>query len=172
MRPQDITLGGEGTWSHCFHFCTKDDNIVEGDETFFIAVSPHTDRVIPQVGSPEHFKITIHDDDGRLVWRLLHPDRTGLVHHPLHCTSWFKCVCVYLFLSVSLCVISFCFAVCNIFLFRCAVVRITPTAASLSVREGDGYVSVCANMTGLTERPVDLTLQTVDQTAIGQMIVT
>ena len=36
------------------------------------------------------------------------------------------------------------------------------------MREGDGHVTLCATMIGLTERPIDISLTAVDGTAEGQ----
>ena len=65
MRPQDIIGTDEGLWNYCFGFCTKDDNIVEGDESFYIVISPHTDRIKPFDSFEDRFKITILDNDSR-----------------------------------------------------------------------------------------------------------
>ena len=65
VRPQDIAGVNEGLWNHCFPFCTKDDNIVEGDEFFFIVITPHTDRVKPFDSVEDRFKITIEDNDSK-----------------------------------------------------------------------------------------------------------
>ena len=65
VRPQDITSINEGLWNYCFDFCTKDDNIVEGDESFYIVITPHTDRVKPFDSVEDRFKITIEDNDSK-----------------------------------------------------------------------------------------------------------
>ena len=39
----------------------------------------------------------------------------------------------------------------------------------ISVEEDDGYATVCADMIGLTERPIEITITTSDDTAIGQL---
>lgn len=49
--------------SDCFHYCTMDDIIVEGTESFFIAVVPLTDRIIPD-GGKDRLRIDINDNDG------------------------------------------------------------------------------------------------------------
>ena len=73
VRPEDIRQGGQGSWNHCLGFCTKDDNIVEGDESFYIIVSPHTNRVMPYQSSKDRLQVTIHDNDGMFppTWQLL-----------------------------------------------------------------------------------------------------
>lgn len=48
------------------------------------------------------------------------------------------------------------------------VVHVVPYETAVSVNEGDRYATVCASLTGLTERPVDITITTVDDTAISK----
>ena len=52
-------------------------------------------------------------------------------------------------------------------IFVSAVIRIFPTENELTVEEDEGHVSICVNMVGLTERPVNISIVTVDDTAIG-----
>ena len=52
-------------------------------------------------------------------------------------------------------------------MFGSVVVRVYPNKTQVSVGEGDGHATVCADLVGLTERPVNITITTVDDTAIG-----
>ena len=47
------------------------------------------------------------------------------------------------------------------------VVRIKPSSTSYHVLEDAGHVEVCVTMLGLAERPVNITLETVNGTAKG-----
>ena len=49
------------------------------------------------------------------------------------------------------------------------MVRVFPATEVILVEEDDGYATVCASMIGLTERPVEITISTSDDTAIGQL---
>jgi hypothetical protein len=64
LGPEDILNDRpEGVWYGCIDYCTKDDNIVEGDESFFVVMSPHTDRVQPSENSADRIEVTIQDND-------------------------------------------------------------------------------------------------------------
>ena len=65
VTPDDIIGDEEGSWSYCVEFCTKDDNIVEGDESFYIVISPHTDRIKPFNNVQDRLKVNIQDNDGK-----------------------------------------------------------------------------------------------------------
>lgn len=62
IRPENINQQGET--QICEQFCTRDDIIVEGEETFFVAVSPLTDRVKFTNPDKTAIEITIQDNDG------------------------------------------------------------------------------------------------------------
>ena len=65
IRPQDINTNNGGG-QFCASFCTTDDIIVEGIETFYVVVSPLTDRVTLLNDERDRIVVTIKDDDGMM----------------------------------------------------------------------------------------------------------
>ena len=49
-----------------------------------------------------------------------------------------------------------------------AVLRVYPSESSIAVSEGEREVEICANMVGLSERPIDIVLTTSDFSAMGE----
>lgn len=48
------------------------------------------------------------------------------------------------------------------------MVRITPTSTDYQMRENEGYVTICAMMSGLSERWLNISLVPEDGTATGE----
>ena len=48
------------------------------------------------------------------------------------------------------------------------MLRVYPSESSIAVSEGEREVEICANMVGLSERPIDIVLTTSDFSAMGE----
>ena len=63
LGPQNIS--SEGTSQFCTPFFPVDDIIVEGTESFFVVMSPISDRVKPYQPGKDRIEVHIKDDDGK-----------------------------------------------------------------------------------------------------------
>ena len=68
VTPDDIIGEEEGSWS----YCTEDDSVVEGDESLYIVISPHTDHIKPFNNVKDRLNINIQDKDGKKFVSTLH----------------------------------------------------------------------------------------------------
>ena len=85
IGPQNLTRPYGDTGGFCTPFSLIDDIIVEGTESFFVVMTPISDRVKPYIPGEDRIEVHITDDDGKQ-----------------RCVCVCVCVCPSIHLSVGL----------------------------------------------------------------------
>ena len=67
FKPDEVVYNSNGDTQYCSSFCTTDDIIVEGVESFFVKVTPLTDRFRFIPSDKTKVTVTIQDNDGMIV---------------------------------------------------------------------------------------------------------